>query len=163
MARPSRHEYFLNMLQLVASRSTCLRRSVAAILTDEEGHILSTGYNGVPRGILHCGETAPGGMIVPDSYAGCEPHMVRITCLGAKDPSGDTRRCLAVHAEQNALLQCTDLERAHTLYVSCTPCFVCAKMIANTKIRTVVCAEPYADKDGMRILEACGVAVIHVQ
>lgn len=146
MRRPSRHDYFLSMLVLVASRSTCLRRSVAAILTDAEGHILSTGYNGVPKGILHCGEKAEA-----------------LVCLGADDPPGDTRRCLAVHAEQNALLQCTDLERAHTMYVSCTPCFVCAKMIANTKIRTVVCAEPYADKDGMRILEACGVAVIHVQ
>lgn len=126
------------MLCLVASRSTCARRAVGCIITDIDGHILSTGYNGVPRGQEHCIDTP---------------------CPGAGDKPGDNTKCQAVHAEQNALLQCGDLQRAHDLYVTCTPCFACAKMIANTKIRTVICLEEYADLAGAEILGRAGVAI----
>lgn len=129
-SRPDLDEYFLKMLELVASRSTCPRRSVGAIITDLKGVVLAMGYNGVPRGIPHCLETP---------------------CRGAQDSPGDSSRCYAVHAEQNALLQCSDLGRAYTIYVSCSPCFTCSKLIAQTGIRRVVAKELYVDKEGFNI------------
>jgi len=122
--RLSRDDYFLTILDLVAARSTCARRAVGAIITDGDGHVLSLGYNGVPRGF---------------------PHCVDVPCLGAADKAGDTSRCMAVHAEVNALIQCSRLDLAHSLYCSCSPCFSCAKAIANTPIKRVVCRELYAD------------------
>ena len=138
-SRPSRDQYFLNILHAVAERSTCPRRQVGAIITTEDGRILATGYNGPPRGIEHCNESP---------------------CLGRYDPPGDSRRCAAVHAEMNALLQCWRLDLAHSLYVSCTPCFTCAKTIANTNIKRIICLEPYADVEGLRILEALGIKIL---
>ena len=133
--RLSKDEYFLEMLKLVAARSTCIRRAVGAIITDEDGHVLSTGYNGVPKGSDHC---------------------INNPCAGAADLPGNTSNCLAVHSEQNALLQCSDLPRAHTIYISCIPCFVCAKMICNTGIKKVICVETYADTRGMELLLQSG-------
>lgn len=130
-------DYFAEIVRLVAARSTCARRQVGAVIADEKGHVLATGYNGVPRGLPHCADGAP--------------------CPGAADPPGDTRRCWAVHAEQNALLQCHRLDLARTLYVSCEPCFTCAKLIANTPIRRVVVLEPYADPDGAAVLALKGI------
>lgn len=136
--RPSHDAYFLQMLALVASRSTCPRRSVGAILVSDENVVLATGYNGVPRGFDHCTE-----------------HP----CPGVLDEKGETSRCHAVHAEVNAVLQCSRLGDAATLYVSCTPCFSCAKMIANTGIRRIVVLEEYADRLGLRLLESSGISV----
>lgn len=136
--RPSLDVYFLDMLKLVAARSTCVRRAVGAIITDEAGHVLSMGYNGVPAGMRHC---------------------IDSPCEGANDPAGDSSRCLAVHAEQNALLQCKTLNLAHTIYTSCTPCFVCAKMIVNTPIRRVVCGTTYPDAAGHAVLIARSISV----
>lgn len=139
LTRPSRDSYFIQMLRLVASRSTCLRRSVAAIITDEDGHVLSTGYNGVPRGF---------------------PHCIDSPCGGEQDAPGKTDRCLSAHAEQNALLQCSRLDRAATLYVSVAPCFTCAKLIANTNIKRVVYSGDYADERGRQLLERAGVECV---
>jgi dCMP deaminase len=130
--RDSKDTYFVKMLEDVCSRSTCVRRSVGAILTDARGRILSSGYNGPPSGFEHCVQEHP--------------------CPGARDVSGDTRRCLAVHAEQNCLLQCWRLDLASTLYVTCTPCFTCAKMILQTDISRVVVTSAYADDGGVTLL-----------
>lgn len=133
MLRLSHDEYFVSMLRLVAARSTCPRRQVGAIITDDKGHVLATGYNGVPSGFPHCTD---------------EP------CLGAEDPMGDTSRCEAIHAEANALLQCFRIDLASRLYVSCTPCFACAKLILNTPIQQVVCASTYCPGElGLAVLQ----------
>lgn len=137
-SRLDKRDYFLEMLNLVSNRSTCIRRKVGAIITDREGRVLSTGYNGVPRDFDHCIDTP---------------------CAGATDKAGDTSSCMAVHAEQNALLQCPDLNRAHTLYVSCVPCFVCSKMIANTNIEVVICLTDYADQRGKIVLLDRGITL----
>ena len=136
--RPSNDTYYCMMLKLVAARSTCVRRAVGAIITDERNRVMSMGFNGVPSGFPHCID---------------EP------CAGANDPPGDSSRCFATHAELNAMMQCADLWRAHTLYVSCTPCFSCAKAIANTSIKRVVCLEEYADAQGQRLLMQAGVKI----
>ena len=139
MGRLTIDEYYLEILKLVAERTTCIRRAVGAIITTEKGQVLSTGYNGVPSGMVHC---------------------VNQPCEGAMDESGQTDRCQAVHAEQNALLQCRSLEMASTLYVTCTPCFTCAKMIANTSIRKVVAIHAYSDRRGEHLLREAGVTVL---
>ena len=136
--RPSLDQTYLEMLKVFATRSTCARRQVAAIAVNAYGCVLSTGYNGTPHGHAHCTE---------------EP------CEGALDPSGDTSRCHAVHAEANALLQCRDVQDIHTIYCSCTPCFQCAKMIANTGTIRVVVNERYSDPRGLRILHDSNIKV----
>jgi dCMP deaminase len=135
MARQSLDQYFLDMLPVIATRATCRRRQVAAIITDVSGHILSTGFNGVPSGY---------------------PHCVDMPCPGAADEPGNTSNCMAIHAEQNAIIQCTALERAHVIYCSTSPCFVCCKLIANTRIRRVVYETEYADARGLVVLHNLG-------
>lgn len=137
--RLSRDEYYLQMLDLVALRSTCSRRCVGAIIVDSKGRVLSTGYNGVPVGFVHCID---------------EP------CRGACDDPGDSSRCLAVHAEINAMLQCPRINDAYTIYVSCTPCFSCAKMICNTSIKRIVTIEKYSDQEGAIILSEADIEVV---
>lgn len=137
MSRLSHDEYFVKMLALVAERATCGRRSVGAVIVSREHHVLATGYNGVPKRFPHCQD---------------EP------CPGRYDSSGNSDRCLAIHAEINALLQCRALPAAATLYVSCAPCFSCAKAITNTNIRRVVYVEGYADMRGLNMLKLANVA-----
>jgi dCMP deaminase len=138
--RLTKDEYFLRMLELVAARGTCPRRQVGAIIANGAGQVISTGYNGPPRGHDHC---------------------IDVPCPGVEQRSGDSSRCEAVHAEQNAILQAGGrLIEAYTLYVSCTPCFTCAKMIANTPIRRIVVLEPYADPRGEAILTRSGIELI---
>lgn len=139
MNRPSIDEYYLSMLPLIASRATCPRRKVAAILVDAGGKLVSIGYNGVPSGM---------------------PHCIDDPCAGARDPSGDTSRCIAIHAEINACHQAKASRRApHTLYCSVTPCRYCADVLITEGIRRVVAASRYADTTGIDRLRQAGVTV----
>jgi dCMP deaminase len=138
MPRVSLDAYYVEMLALVGRRSTCPRRQVGAIITDPVGHVLSTGYNGVPSGY---------------------PHCIDNPCPGKYEPSGDTRNCMAVHAEINAIIQCRQLERAFTLYTHTLPCFECAKVIANTPIVEIIFVEGYPDDRGQVVLTLLGKEV----
>ena len=139
MVRPNIDSYYLAMLPLIASRATCPRRQVAAILVDECGKLVSIGYNGVPTGLPHCIDTP---------------------CAGAGDASGDTSRCIAIHAEVNAMLQAqASRRRPHTLFCSTTPCFNCAKMLIAEGVRRVVALSAYADERGLALLSQAGVQV----
>lgn len=139
MSRPTLDEVYLHMLKVFALRGTCARRKVAAIFCDQYGRHLSSGYNGPPRGFAHCIDTP---------------------CPGAGDAPGDTGNCQAVHAEQNAILNCTELDKVHTVYCSCTPCFTCAKMLANMpSLVRVIVTEMYSDRRGFEILEQRGIIV----
>ncbi|MCK5614547.1 dCMP deaminase family protein [Candidatus Pacearchaeota archaeon] len=116
--RPDIDEYFLKMLELVGSRATCVKAQVGCILVNYRNHIIATGYNGVPSGFVHCID---------------EP------CPGAKEPVGSGKgNCLAVHAEQNALLQCADVHSIKTAYVTLFPCMPCLKLLMNTSCETIV-------------------------
>ncbi len=134
--RLTHDEYYLKMLEIVAARSTCVRRAVGAILVDERYKVLSTGYNGVPSGFSHC---------------------IDVPCLGAQDIPGDSSRCMAIHAEVNVIVQCARLDLARILYVSCTPCFTCAKMLCNTPVRRIVSAEEYSESEGLTVLRQAGI------
>ncbi|RLF35737.1 MAG: cytidine deaminase, partial [Thermoplasmata archaeon] len=109
--RPSYDEYFMEMAHVVAKRSTCLRRKVGAILVKDK-HILSTGYNGAPKGLKHCSEV------------GCLREKLRV-------PSGQRHElCRGLHAEQNAIIQAAVFGvsiEGSTLYCTNAPCVVCAK------------------------------------
>ncbi len=120
--RPSWDEYFMETAQVVAKRSNCVRRHVGAVIM-KDNHILSAGYNGTPRGVKNCFE------------GGCP------RCAG-KTPSGKgLDECLCTHAEQNAICQAAlhgvSIDGA-TLYVTISPCLICAKLIINAGIREVV-------------------------
>jgi dCMP deaminase len=133
------HQYYVNMLPMIAKRSTCIRRSVAAIITNKKNQILSSGYNGVPSGIKHC---------------------IDFPCDGAFDKKGDTTRCSSTHAETNCIIQCTNINDAYNIYCSCTPCFVCAKMILNTPIRLIIAVEEYPDEQAINILKQRNLPII---
>lgn len=137
--RPDIDNYYLRMLPLVAARATCPRRAVGAVLVDQHGRLISIGYNGVPSGMPHCTDTP---------------------CPGANDSTGNTSRCLAIHAEANALSQAKASRRLpHTLYCSTTPCFECAKLLITERIQRIVAASQYPNQMGEQLLITAGVRV----
>ncbi|MDD3087118.1 MAG: cytidine/deoxycytidylate deaminase family protein [Candidatus Omnitrophica bacterium] len=141
--RPSWDEYFMEMAKLVAKRSTCLRRSVGAVLVKDK-RILATGYNGAPRGLKHCIDI------------GCMRQKLRI-------PSGQRHElCRALHAEQNALIQASlygiSVEGS-LLYATNQPCVICAKMLINAGIKEIIIGEGYPDKMAMDFLRQAGIRV----
>jgi len=134
--RPSYDEYFMEMAHVVAKRSTCLRRKVGAILVKEK-HILSTGYNGAPKGFKHCAET------------GCLREDQNI-------PSGERHElCRGLHAEQNAIIQAAVFGtsiKGSVLYCTNTPCVVCVKMLINAGVIEIIYAGEYPDDLAKRML-----------
>ena len=131
--RPSKDEYFMDMALLVSERSTCLRRKVGAVLINKRKHVLATGYNGVASG---------------------QPHCLDIPCISANSASGtDLDLCEAVHAEQNALLQCKNVFEIDTCYVTVSPCMTCTKLLLNTSCQTIVFEEDYVDQKARLLWE----------
>ena len=131
-------DYFLQMASLVAERATCRRRKVGCVLVDSEKHIVATGYNGVPTQFPHCLDSP---------------------CEGANSASGEELdKCLAVHAEQNALLQLRSNDTL-TAYLTITPCITCAKIIANSRIKRIVSKVMYVQPEAMEILSTAKIKV----
>jgi dCMP deaminase len=145
-SRPSWEEYFFQIAQQVASRSTCVRRKVGAVLVKDK-RILSTGYNGAPRGISHCIDV------------GCLREELNI-------PSGERHElCRALHAEQNAIAQAAlhgvKIEGS-TLYCTHQPCALCAKMIINAGITEVYFHEGYPDELATGFFAEAGIKLHRV-
>ena len=147
MTRPSKDETFLEIAATLARRSTCRRRAVGCVLVDARGHVLATGYNGVARGLPHCLDGGVGG-----------PRI----CSGADLPSGTgLDACEAIHAEQNALLQCPDVFAIHTAYATTAPCVTCAKLFLNTGCRRVVYRDAYPQLEAVRdLLARAGIELV---
>ena len=144
MERPTWDEYFMKITRTVAERSTCLRRHVGAVLVRDK-RILSTGYNGSPKGIRHCSEV------------GCLRENKGV-------PSGERHElCRGLHAEMNALIQAANhgigIEGA-TLYSTTYPCSLCAKMLINGGIVRIVAAEDYPDALAKEMLDEAKVEVV---
>ncbi|MGN1359976.1 MAG: deoxycytidylate deaminase [Kiritimatiellia bacterium] len=142
-SRPDWDTYFMNIAQVVATRSNCSRRQVAAVVVADR-RIVSTGYNGTPRGVRNCFD------------GGCP------RCSGTAPSGASLEECLCVHAEQNAICQAAyygiRLSGA-TIYVTLSPCLTCAKLIINAGIREVVYGGEYAFSDQTRrLLDEAGVA-----
>jgi len=145
--RPEWDEYFMQVADVVATRSTCLRRNIGAVIVRDK-RILATGYNGAPTGLPHCSEI------------GCIKERLHI-------PSGERQElCRALHAEQNAIVQAarygTVIEGA-SIYTTTEPCSMCAKMIINAGIRRVVYREEYPDPLSRELLSGAGVSVEKVR
>lgn len=125
--RPDWDTYFIRIAKQVALRSNCLKRKVAAILV-KDLRIISTGYNGTPRGIKNCNE------------GGC-PRCQKF------GPSGqDLEACFCSHAEENAIVQAAYhgvTIKGSTLYSTFSPCLACTKMIINAGIEEVVYSQAY--------------------
>lgn len=143
--RPSWDEYFMQMAQLTAQRSTCLRRKVGAVIVKDK-HIIATGYNGAPRGLKHCVE-----------LGGCLREKLKI-------PSGQRHElCRALHAEQNAIIQAATLGQSiedGTIYITHQPCAICAKMIINAGLKRIVVKEGYPDDLSVEILDEAGLKIV---
>jgi len=146
MPRPSWEEYFMSIARMVASRSTCLRRHVGAILVKDK-RILATGYNGAPAGLKHCEET------------GCLRETQSV-------PSGMRHElCRGLHAEQNAIIQaaCYGISiSGSTLYCTNKPCIICSKMVINAGIQTVFYQDGYDDPLADKMLTEAGVQMVRL-
>lgn len=143
LVRPSWDEYFIKLAHEVATRTTCLRRAVGALIVKDR-RILATGYNGVPTGIRHCDEV------------GCLRQEMGI-------PSGQRHEiCRGLHAEQNAIIQAARYGiniSGSSIYITTQPCIVCAKMIINAGITEIIYENPYPDDLAMSILKESGIKI----
>lgn len=144
MNRPTWDEYFMEMATVAAKRSTCLRRSVGAVIVKNK-QILASGYNGTPMGLPHCEEV------------GCLREQLKV-------PSGKCHElCRGVHAEQNAITQAAYhgvSVKGATLYCTHQPCVVCTKMLINAGIERIVYANPYPDELAQEMM---GQSKIHIE
>ncbi len=134
--RPSWDEYFLNIAETVSTRSTCPRRAVGAVIVRDR-QILSTGYNGAPRGLAHCTDL---GCLMRDG------HCVR-----------------ASHAEMNAIAQAAFhgvRVAGATLYATDKPCLICSKLLINSGITKIVYVRDYPDEVSDRMLMDAGIELM---
>jgi dCMP deaminase len=143
--RPDWDQYFMEIAHKVATRTTCMRRAVGAVIVKDK-RILATGYNGVPQGIEHCLER------------GCLREQLGI-------PSGQRHEiCRGLHAEQNAIIQAakagTTIDGA-MIYITTQPCIICAKMLINAGIVEIVFDQSYPDELTEGMLEESGVKTRH--
>jgi len=141
--RPDWHTYFMEIAHLVSKRSTCIRRSVGAVIVQNK-RILSTGYNGAPTGIKHCLDR------------GCIREMMKVA-------SGERHElCRGLHAEQNAIIQAAlhgvPIKGA-ALYSTHLPCSICIKMIINAGIAQVFYCDGYPDKLSLELIKESGIGL----
>lgn len=123
ISRLSIDAYFCRMATVAALRSTCARRAVGCVLIDDKNHVLATGYNGVARQ---------------------RPHCIDVPCPGASCSEGQgLELCEAIHAEQNALLQCSDVDQIYAAYCTTAPCAHCVKLLSNTGCQEIVFIQTY--------------------
>jgi dCMP deaminase len=141
--RPSWDDYFMKITKDAAARSTCLKRKVGAIIV-KDCRVLSTGYNGAPKKIKHCG------------LRGCLRKKLKV-------PSGQRHElCRGLHAEQNAIIQAAwhgvKIEGA-TMYATYQPCIICVKMMINAGITRLVYEGNYPDKLAKQMLKESEIKV----
>jgi len=134
----------MEIVELIKTRSTCIRRQVGALIVKDK-RIVATGYNGAPMGCRHCQEV------------GCIRQELDI-------PSGQRHElCRGIHAEQNAIIQAayTGVSvKDSILYVTTQPCSLCAKMIINAGIKKIVFKGDYPDELSMSMLKEAGIRVV---
>ena len=142
--RPSWDEYFMSIARVVASRSNCVKRKVAAVITQDR-RIISTGYNGTPRGLRNCNE------------GGCP------RCNSFAESGTRLDQCLCSHGEENAIVQASYhgvSVRGATLYTTLCPCLLCTKMIINSGIAEMIYNTDFPMGDvSLALLEEAGVRV----
>lgn len=139
--RQSWDEYFMQIARLVASRSTCIKRKVGAVIVKDK-RIITTGYNGPPSDFPHCTEE---------------------TCLRLNIPSGEQQeRCWGLHAEQNAIIQAAIMGvsiKEGTVYCTHQPCIICTKMLINVGIKRIVFAGEYPDLLAIEMINRANISM----
>lgn len=144
--RPSWDQYFMDFARLARTRATCIRRQVGAVIVRDR-QVLTTGYNGAPRGMAHASEV------------GCLREKMGV-------PSGQRHEiCRGLHAEQNAIIQAAYQGisiRNADLYCTTAPCSICMKMIINAGIRRVYFTEDYQDSLSRGFAEDAGIELVHL-
>jgi len=159
MSRPSKDDWALALVKETARRSTCCRRQVGCVLLNGRGHVIATGYNGVAAGLPHCNEfnIEAYSYVMPDVEPPPGFKLYPNACEGAESPSGtNLDGCEAIHAEQNALLQCKNVYEIHTCYVSASPCMTCVKLLLNTACERIVFTEQYPHNEAQMLWEKAG-------
>lgn len=147
MNRPTRHESYMKMAEVMSERSTCLSRKTGAVLVKDD-QIIATGYNGAPKGLPHCDE---------------------VGCIRIENdvPSGERHElCRGVHAEQNAIIQSAyhGVEvKGGTLYTTTYPCSMCARVIINAGISEVIYKDDYSDDLSKKLLKGSDVEMKEYQ
>lgn len=136
--RASWDAYFMQIARVVATRATCDRKHVGALLVRDR-MILSTGYNGSIRGMPHCTEVG---------------HLL------------ENGHCVAtIHAEANAILQAAKngvgIDGA-AIYTTASPCWSCFKLIANAGLRRIVYGEFYRDERSFDVARRIGIELVQV-
>ncbi len=144
MDRPNWDDYFMEMAELAATRASCLRRKVGAVLVKNK-KVLATGYNGAPKDIVHCEVT------------GCLREEMGV-------PSGQRHEiCRGVHAEQNLVAQAAfhgvKTEGA-AVYCTHQPCIICTKILINAGVEKIYFKNAYADKFAEELLEESEIELI---
>ena len=144
LTRPTWDEYFVGIARMVALRSNCIKRKVASVIVKDK-RIISTGYNGTPRGVKNCNE------------GGCP----RCNSFGSQGTN--LSECLCSHAEENAITQAAYHGvniKDSTLYTTYSPCLICTKMIINSGIKEVVYNVEYSlDSVPLQLLREARVNV----
>ena len=142
--RPDYDTYFMNMAFLVSTRTTCRRRSVGAVIVKDQ-RILSTGYNGAPKGVKDCLE-----------LGFCVRQQQQV-------PSGQRHElCRGVHAEQNAIANAAYFGVAinsASIYMTQNPCNICTKILINSGIRKIIYANRYMDDLSSELLKESNIEV----
>jgi len=129
------HQYFMEIAETVATRSTCLRRKVGAVAVDDKNKIIGTGYNGSPSGFKHC---------TPETCI----RMIK------KIPSGQmTDICRAIHAEQNLVVLLGEKLRGCTVYCTTKPCATCTKLLIGCGVKHIVWKGDYDDDFASSLLK----------
>jgi len=135
-SRPNIDQYFLDIALVVATRATCDRAHIGAVLVKDK-YIISSGYNGAPHGLGHCDELG---------HEMENGHCVRTT-----------------HAEQNAIIQAAvhgSSTEGATLYCTHSPCKICTKIILNAHIKRVVAAQLYRDETVVAMFKEAGIEFV---
>lgn len=148
LQRPSWDEYFMSIAKVVASRSNCIKRKVAAVIVKDK-RIISTGYNGTPRGVKNCNE------------GGCP------RCNSFAESGKNLEECYCSHGEENAIVQASYHGisiKDSTIYTTFSPCLICTKMILNAGISEVVYNAEYPLGEApLKLLREAGVIVRQVK
>lgn len=142
--RPNWDEYFMGIAQVVSLRGNCLKRKVAAVVVKDK-RVITTGYNGTPRGITNCNE------------GGCH------RCSELSESGKNLHECICSHAEENAIVQAAyhgvSIKGA-TIYTTYSPCLICTKLIINSGIAEVVYNKAYSiEKLPLELLKEAGIKV----
>ncbi len=144
--RPGWDAYFMSIAAVVSTRSTCLRRKVGAVIVKDR-RIISTGYNGAPRGVPHCSET------------GCLREKLGI-------PSGERHEiCRGSHAEVNAIAQAAAVGASTSggaLYCTHEPCSFCTKAVINAGLVKIVFVLPYPDELARMLRDEAGMETVRL-